>query len=253
LTAFWQELFFPSRLNCSICHQPLPRRNELKLCGRCLAQLNFVSEPFCQICGRPLRLALVDRGRCNLCRLHNFHFTKARAVAVYEGLWRECIHMMKYCHRGDLIAPMAGLMAQVFRQFWPEENLLLVPVPQAINRKARRGYDHAQLLALELGLLLKMPVETDNLWLKKATQQQSQVGKEARALNVRGAFAVHEPEVFSGKQLLLIDDLLTTGWTASECAKALLGCKATRVDVLTLAVGAIERSKDGFDQVIVRR
>lgn len=253
MTAFWQDIIFPARACCTICHRPLSRKNEIQLCSRCLSQLNFVTEPFCQICGRPLRLAAVEKGRCLLCRQHRFHFTQARAVAVYEGFWRECIHMMKYCRRHELIEPLVGLLAQVFRRFWSEPKVLLVPVPVAPSRKARRGYDHAKLLALELGRQLKVPVESGNLWLKKTTYQQSQVSSKAKAVNMRGAFGIHAPEAFANKHVLLIDDLLTSGWTASECARVLLECGATQVDVLTLAVGAMEKSQPGLGKATVRR
>ena len=253
MLASWQELIFPQRQFCALCQRPVSRRNKIKLCDRCLSQLNFVQEPFCLSCGRPLRLASVDGGKCSLCREHCFHFTQARAVAVYEGFWRECIHMIKYCRRHDLVEPLVGLMAQVLVQCWQGTELLLVPVPAAPARKARRGYNQAELLALELGRQIKLPVENGILWLKEAKFMQSQLSSQSRAVNVRGAFAVHDPDAFVGKQVLLIDDILTTGWTASECARVLLGCGALRVDVLTLAVGAVQKAQLGLGKTTVRR
>jgi ComF family protein len=231
VTAFWQEFFFPSRARCIICGRLLSRKTEFKLCSHCLAQLNFTGEPLCQTCGRPLRLAAIERGKCALCRQQSYYFTQARAVAVYEGFWRECIHMIKYFHRHDLVEPMVGLLAQVYKNYFPDGDALLVPIPVRPDRKARRGYDHVQILALELGRRLNLLVESGNLYLKDAGRQPL-----AEVLT----FALHQPAVFRDRHIVLIDDILTTGRTASECARILLNAGAERVDVLTLAVGTLE-------------
>jgi len=248
VSAFWQALF-PSSTRCVICHRPFYGDAAAQLCNHCLSQLKFIGEPMCQICGRPLRLAAVEKGKCLLCRQYSHSFQTARSVAVYEGFWRECIHMMKYFHRHDFVGPIASLLAEVYKQFFPQAEVLLVPVPSVV-RKSRRCYDHVQALALELGRQLHLPVESGNLYLKKNSAGFSYA---ERCQRTAGSFGVHQPQAFQDQHIILVDDILVTGRTVSECARLLISCGAKQVDVLTLAVAALEGQNLGLGKANVRR
>lgn len=109
----------------------------------------------------------------------------------------------------------------------------LVPLPLHTGRFRERGYDQATLLAVELGAVLKRPVRDGWLERTRATERQVGLHEDARDANVRGAFTA-SPDV-RGQELVLVDDVYTTGSTASEATRTLLAAGAARVFVLTLA------------------
>ncbi|MGH7409699.1 MAG: ComF family protein [Candidatus Methylomirabilis sp.] len=161
----------------------------------------------------------------------------ARAATLYEaeGTVRQAILLFKYGGRPSLGRHLGRLMAQAadglfdLRQFD-----LLIPVPLHPKRERERGFNQAALLAKEVGRGCGIRVGHRLLRRVRATEAQSG-GRRAREENVKEAFAVVRPEQVAGRRLLLIDDVLTTGATVNECAKALLAAGTAEVVVYTLS------------------
>jgi len=174
--------------------------------------------------------------RCGGCRRHPPGFTYARSAAHYGDIVREALHAFKFGGRRALAAPLGDLLAEMERSSLPVPDPdLLVPVPLHPRRERQRGFNQASLLAGRLGRAWKLPVRTDVLVRTAPTSPQTELSAAARRTNVRGAFAVRRPELVTGRHVIVVDDILTTGSTATACATCLREGGAATVGVLTVA------------------
>jgi competence protein ComFC len=239
LGASLAELVFAPAGLCPVCGQERSLRHGLG--KNCLARLMFVTPPVCDQCGRPLRLNTQKQSICNQCATTEYFFRRSRAVAVYEGAAREYLAELKYRFRPELGAALGELLVEwikLNRDF--QKNDLIIPVPLHQQKMALRGYNQAELLARPLGRYLGKKILTEVVAREKLTEKQNALNKSARFANIKNAFRVIKPKAVAGKQILLIDDILTTGATVSEVARMLLKAGAIKVDVLTVATGVIE-------------
>lgn len=234
------ELLFPRPALCPICQQEARLGQGL---GRnCLQQILLVTPPLCPNCGRPLRLNAAAQPYCQQCRTTKYYFSKARAVGLYEGALREYLAELKYRYRPDLGLALGSLLVdwvKAQRSFGRAD--LIIPVPIHQQKLDQRGYNQAELLAAPLANYWGVRLNQESLVRAKATESQSKLTKQERFRNLRQAFRVVNPEPVRGRKVLLIDDILTTGATASEAARSLLRAGAHEVKVLTLAVGLIDK------------
>ena len=149
---------------------------------------------------------------------------------------REAIHAFKFGGRRSLAEPLGDLLAGLGLSALPGPVPdLLVPVPLHRRRERERGYNQALLVARRLERAWGIAVSADALVRVGATAPQADLDAPARRRNVRKAFAVVRPEIIEGRHLVLVDDVLTTGATAAECARTLAGAGAAVVGVLTIA------------------
>jgi competence protein ComFC len=225
-------LFFP--LHCAGCGKAI---RSGWLCKACVDSLSFVRPPRCEVCSQPYSGAL-EAFVCANCRGRAFHFSCAVAVLQSRGVVRELIHRLKYAGEVWLASPLSDLLAQGLR----DARLAccrfdaLVPVPLHPLRKREREFNQAELLGRELSKRQEVP-----LWAAlervRYTVTQTHFNRRQRMQNLRDAFAVRRNVVLQGKNLLLIDDVLTTGSTLDECARTLLMAGARSVRALTVARG----------------
>jgi ComF family protein len=211
------------------------------ICDDCWEQIELISEPYCEICGKPMDFKTTSdhagTNKCRLCQRQQTKFSKACSIALYESTLRQAIHLFKY--EGKMI--MAKHFAELIRDCLPtlfelSDYNYLIPVPLHKKRYKERGFNQSELLAYELEKLFDIPVHLGNLVRVKNTKPQfSLETREEKLTNVQGAFEVREPEKIEWKNILLVDDIFTTGATVSEIAKSLLNAGANRVDVFTLA------------------
>ncbi|MGE5550160.1 MAG: ComF family protein [Bacteroidota bacterium] len=244
---FWRELqrgltelVFPPLERCAVCDRDALRPT-LALCRDCLRRLPFLAPPLCSRCGRLLRLCAARDGACRECARERFFFSRARAVCLYEGAARAYLHEVKFHRSLPLARALAGVLAAYVREqggFQSYEAIL--PVPLHARREAERGFNQAAVLAGAVGAVLHRPVVMEAAARIRQTETQSRLDRERRRENVKAAFSIVDPGAVTGRRVLLIDDILTTGYTASECARALLRAGAVEVGVLTLANGVLE-------------
>jgi ComF family protein len=206
------------------------------LCAGCWSGLNFLSPPCCACCGYPFEFDLGVGALCGACSVSRPVFERARAVFRYDDASRDLILSFKHADRTDGAPAFAQWLARAGADLIAEADLI-VPVPLHWSRLFSRRFNQAALLAFALGKRTNKPVEALALKRRRATETQGHKGRLARFRNIKGAIAADPRRAVAvrGKRVLLIDDVVTTGATASACTKALLGAGAKAVDVLALA------------------
>jgi len=226
------DLLYPPA--CQVCRTPGPD----VLCRVCTDRFRLIRPPVCDRCGKPLRGPPDLIFTCIKCRGRRLGFAHARAAGVYEGTMREAVHALKFHGRMALGAPLGRLMAEVAAADPLLEGCdVIVPVPLHASRRAERGFNQAEVLAQEMGARLVLPVAPDALKRARPTRAQSELLLDERRTNVRGAFVAAAGKF---RKVLLVDDVLSTGFTARECARALRVAGAREVVLLTLARSVLE-------------
>jgi ComF family protein len=231
------DLLFPPL--CPLCQERLGEGRRDPLCGGCWEHLDLITPPYCRICGRPFGAfepSSEEGGRCEECLRRRPRFEYARAAALYKETVREAIHAFKFHGKRAIAKPLGDLMALAGEKAGLAESTdCLVPVPLHPRREVERGFNQSSLLARRLGRKWQRPVIEGALRRARTTRPQTELEAGERRKNVRGAFALRRLELIAGRRVLLIDDVLTTGATVSECARVLLEGGARSVGVLTLA------------------
>jgi ComF family protein len=227
------DWFYPP--HCYHCERPLARYANRTLCPACLRRLEEerITGPLCILCGLPLPGSSGDE-ECLNCRALRPPFDRARACFRYSGPAASIVRSFKY--QGNyFLGPR--LLRWALRNHGLPPGLTghdcLVPVPLHPRRLRGRGYNQATLLARELKRLTGLPLLRRALRRDRPTDQQALLPRPARRENVRNAFTSCPREV-TGRHVLLVDDVMTTGATAGECAKVLKKAGASEVSVLTL-------------------
>jgi len=157
-------------------------------------------------------------------------------VGYYEGALREAIHLFKYGKRQELGRHLGDLMFDHFPEEWDPSGIdLLLPIPLHPRRCRERGFNQSLLLAKFLARPLQLRVDARALLRSRSTLPQSDLPLGKKFENLKGAFEVRKPEEVEGKNIVLVDDIYTSGATAQEASKALLKAGAEKVFVYTLA------------------
>jgi competence protein ComFC len=233
------QLIYPEPRGCMLCQRPFRSPANMDICQKCLDRIPFITEPSCKTCGKPLRGNVRKEFFCSPCKNGKSHFfERGISVALYEGAMRQWIIEFKYHGHVRLAQPLGLLMAMRFdmeRDFHIIEGV--VPVPLSPRREAERGFNQAHALSKTLCKVIKKPLLDSSLIRVKDTHSQMGLSGSKRTTNLSGAFGVSYPGLISGKALLLVDDVYTTGTTADECSRTLLRAGALEVYVLTLALG----------------
>jgi len=176
---------------------------------------------------------------CGICRHGLRGFDAAYCFGAYEGKLRELIHLYKYAGVRTLAGPLGDFMATALPL--DERFDAIAPIPLHWLRQWQRGFNQSELLARTLSLRTAIPV-IQALRRVHSTATQAGLSNTARRSNVSAAFRCRRPGDVAGKRILLIDDVMTTGSTASACAAALKRAGAARVALLT--VGRVDRRTD---------
>jgi competence protein ComFC len=202
-----------------------------RYCPTCFEKTNLISNPICQICGDPLQHA--DDVICDRCRDQEVAFTAIRSWAAFVEPLQTAIHKLKYRQDRGLGEVLAEPLVDLLKKYHWEINLI-IPVPLDVIRQKERGYNQAALLARPISWKTGIPYTSQALLRKKITRQQVGLSVSERAENMAGAFSANEMRV-SEKNVLVIDDVITTGSTINACAHALINSGARKVFGITLA------------------
>src|SRR5262245_36267902 len=218
---------------CVSCREPVDGEG---VCAACWARLSFIAPPFCPRLGIPF---VYDPGP-ELLSMEAIAsppaYQRARAAVRYDDVARTLVHSLKYQDRTDLAPAMGRWMARAGKELLDEADVL-VPVPLHWRRGWSRRYNQSGALARVISRQSGVKLASEALRRIRPTEQQIGLSRPQRAANVQGAFKV-APERsadITGRRVILIDDVLTTGATVDTCARALLRAKAAQVDVLVFA------------------
>lgn len=225
----FMNILAPDDIKCIACDAELSCDNKYGLCDKCLAKMPVIKKP-CNKCGREI----FDDGKyCFDCKEGGFAFDRVYSCLNYEDFAVSLVYNLKYGGAKYLAKYMAQLIADKIK----EENIafdFIVPVPLNENRERTRGFNQAKLIADQVAKILDCKVETclDRI---KDTPFQASLARIERIENVKGAFEVVDKKIVKGKNILLLDDIYTTGSTVNECSKVLKNNKANKVFVITYA------------------
>lgn len=225
------DLLLPPR--CLLCGKVLSGENGL--CADCFQKIRFISEPICRRCGTPL-----PSGRngpsCAVCVSDkNNPFRMLRSQVYYDDNSRPLLLGLKFYDKTENAPFLARWLYAAGHDIWQQGVDMIVPVPLHPARLRHRRYNQAALLCAELAKLSGLPVDYTALQRHKNTRPQVEFNGRERTRNVKNAFSVSAPNVFKGKRVVVVDDVMTTGSTLRECALALLAAGAMSVDALTVA------------------
>ena len=205
------------------------------LCAACWQKIRFLDGPMCAACGQPFEFDPGEGTLCAACHAHPPAYDKARAVMRYDESSRGPILALKHGDRLDLSPAFVRWLDRGGRALLDEADLI-VPVPLHPSRLWRRRYNQSAELARGLARLSAKPCDVLALSRSRATPSQGAMrSAKARRRNMLGAFQVRLKSAIAGRNILLVDDVLTTGATVDACARALKRAGAAKVLVLALA------------------
>ncbi len=231
-----RDRLFPPEPVCLSCQEKIIFSTLSNICDNCLKEMSFVPRR-CLRCGSQLPETQIT-GFCQICRSQELKLESIRAPLIYRGKAREVLLELKYHKNSGLALPLGQLMVDYWKFFSNDisRDYLVVPVPLSRERLTVRGFNQARLLgevvAREAGLVIE-----DILIRKRNTPPLYHLNNQQRNLVLRGAFRVQADRAgrVTGRKILLIDDIVTTGSTLNEAATILLAAGACQVSALTAA------------------
>jgi ComF family protein len=234
-------LNFVFPLDCKMCEKPIRESKGYSICEDCFKTIELIERPCCIKCGKPLiPTDFFKQNReilCLDCKRKKYSFEFSRSTGVYDKVLKKCIHLFKYYGEKKLAKPLGKLMVDslVKNDEFKKKIDLIIPIPLHRNDLKKRGFNQSVLLGKVVGDYFSIPVGESVLVKKKLTPFQVNLSKKEREKNILRVFSVEKPEEIKGKNILILDDVFTTGSTVEECAKELMKARAKNVFVLTLA------------------
>ena len=208
------------------------------MCRSCGGRLPMIRPPCCPLCGRPVMTRGGASHVCGACRVRpRGAIARVCAAGLYDAGLKRLIHLYKYRRHQFLAAPLGDLLAAQAASSGVLDGIdCLAPIPLHWIRERWRGFNQARELAVRVARSRGTPVLPPR-GLRRVRRTTPQVGLDARGRreNIKGAFATRRPELVRGRRVALVDDVLTTGATADECARTLMRAGATEVRLLVLA------------------
>jgi competence protein ComFC len=221
---FWTMLDWLYPPNCGGCG-----KSGTRWCKVCAQNTPEIESAICPICGD----INIDEQPCQRCQTLPVHFTSLRSYTIYQGAIREAVHKLKYGgdkSLGDVLAQM--MISSLEKLNWSLD--IVTSVPLGLVRLAERGYNQANLLARPIALYMNLPFSAKILSRVRETKTQVGLSIKERQENMNDAFKAVAEQV-DGKNILIIDDVATSGATINACAKAMLAAGASKVYGYTLA------------------
>ncbi len=244
------NIIFPAV--CKQCDTPISSDTPTAyFCKRCWDGVKWFDGVCCPRCGMPYpsidRTEKLEKGTspaaghlCGACHKNPPCFDKTISAGPYEGVLAEAVKLFKYkkkIHIGRALANQMIIASHMrcHSELVSESQRYIIPVPLHPKRLREREFNQCAIIASELGERLGIPVLLDVIIRSRHTRPQVELDMKERGKNVVGAFTVREGEVIEGKDIILVDDVYTTGSTVNECAKVLKKNGASAVYVVTIA------------------
>lgn len=226
-------IFFTS--TCPVCGKTIGY-SEKGPCSLCKKELKYIRQGGCVKCGKPL--LDMDKVFCTECRKRKFAFDRGISVFEHSGKIRKSIYDFKYKNKrnyGEFYADEAVRIYGRLIKSWDID--VIVPVPVHRKREIERGYNQAGVFAKEISKRLNIPLDDEVLIRKKKTTPQKELTEIVRRQNLKDAFAVNKSMISGRKNILVVDDIYTTGSTVDACSKILKCAGAKKVYFLCISSG----------------
>ena len=226
------NVIYPTR--CMACGDD--QAQSRGLCPPCWTKLHIISGQVCDACGVPIADGNLEKAFCDKCLTDCPSWNKGRATVMYQGVGRKLALMLKHSDRLDLADEMAKWMYESSIEIL-EPDMLIAPVPLHRWRLFHRRYNQAALLAQGIAKLAGKKAELGLLCRHKSTRLQKGMSRADRFENLRQAVSVPARQIpkLAGKNILLVDDVMTTTATALACTDALMQAGAKKVNVIVFA------------------
>jgi ComF family protein len=247
LTKHLAALLFPNR--CVFCGTTLKEGS--CICKGCFNGIELIEDPFCARCGAPARDAeALQAENCEQCTDMIFDYNKNESLGIFTGNLRELIHLYKFNHRKSLSRVFSDMLVKHKKNYIVSHDVLMA-MPLTSRRRNERGFNQAFRVAHEISKKVSIIFYGDIIERKGNSRPQSQIkARKERFSNVTDRFIVKERRTndLREKNILLFDDVLTTGATASACARSLYQYNVKNIDILTLARALKEPSMFNFNK-----
>lgn len=234
------EWMFPDSIYCMACHAVILPKSKYALCTRCYESLKLLDHKGCKKCGKALGVPYTDE-YCFDCQSQGHHFRQGFSATEYGPVEKEIISGLKFKGKTYMAQGISQIMYNRLEDLGYGESYLfwhyLLPVPVHKGKLRSRGYNQSELIAQFLAKKTQIPLMKNGLKKSFDTEPLKTLSKRQRMEALEGAFSVEFPNEIKGKNILLIDDVYTTGSTVDHCAKTLMLHGAHSVDVFTFSIG----------------
>ena len=240
---FVLDFICPENISCILCDKPIKKVNTYSLCKDCFKELNFIQDG-CIKCGKPIiyhSLEKIDICGCSYCFNKSFYFDKSISCIEYSDISKSMILGFKYKNK----TYMAKYISNIMKEKLDLENIefdYITFVPLHKKRMRKRGFNQSEKIAKELSKIINIPI-LDCIYRKSNTNRLYNLNRQERKIELKNAFLVKENINYAnGKNILLIDDIFTTGSTVNEISKLLRLNNVNRIFVMTL----LTKSNDNY-------
>lgn len=237
------DFIYPKNISCILCNKPIKKINTYSLCKDCFKELNFIQDG-CIKCGKPIiyhSLEKLDLCGCSYCFNKSFYFDKAISCIEYSDISKSMILGFKYKNK----TYMAKYISNIMKEKLDLENIkfdYITFVPLHKKRMRKRGFNQSEKIAKELGKMIDIPI-LDCIYRKSNTNRLYNLNRKERKIELKNAFLVKENINYANdKNILLIDDIFTTGSTVNEISKLLKLNNVNKIFVMTL----LTKSNDNY-------
>lgn len=227
---YFIDYILPNRcMSCASLTQ-----DEGGFCAICWKEIEFIGSPICISCGRNFTLNTTEGYTCLGCIASPPNYDMARALFKFGAVSKNIIHAFKYYDKTILAKHFADMLCAKYSQEIYDADVV-IPVPMHKIKRLIRMYNQAAVLASAVGAKIKKPIYFDVLQKTKWTKPQTLLSRKTRMTNVNGSIDIRNIHYIKDKNIILIDDVMTTGSTASLCSRLLKRAGAKKVVVLCIA------------------
>ena len=201
------------------------------------AFLNIIYPPLCQACGTRLS---ENAGLCTKCIQAIQKNEYGIAACDYEGALKEALHKFKYSGVLSPLKALSPILLEFIEKNIDTENIdAIIPIPLYHAKLRERGFNQSRLLSIPISKRYNIPISGNILIKTKPTSPQSNLNRKERLKNLKGAFTVKKNALLTGKRVLLVDDVYTTGATIDEASRVLMKAGVSNIKIVTLAKGLL--------------
>lgn len=232
------ELLYPTR--CPVCDAVLPFHREY-CCSSCMSVLPWTGDTVCMKCGKPI--ADERQEYCGECRKYAHSFDRGVAAFIYTGSMRRAMYQFKAENRRDYGAFFGEAVASVLQPYLQNWNIqAILPVPMHASKRKKRGYNQTEILAQKISGLTGIPVNKKLVRCVRKTDEQKTLGRRERMQNLKNSFQA-AGDCSEWSNVLVVDDVYTTGSTIDEISKVLKRSGVKRVYFAVVCIGGAEKKK----------